>query len=210
MALNDLAREKLRILKRGEALTRQCKNCPHCDFRMSRHYRRCASCRGKVPVTCRLCEEPLTGRRTSWCESGECMDAYYMVTSSKHLRAAVFGRDHGVCAECGIDCEALEQRVNAMDQEQRNVACKILEDNGFTLNRWYGRRMLGSLWDADHVDALNEGGSSWLLGNVQTLCHPCHKEKTADQAGRKGKQRRLIGRKYLKTQEMLRLSGVTP
>jgi hypothetical protein len=38
---------------------------------------------------------------------------------------------------------------------------------------------------------------------VQTLCHPCHKIKTAEHATRKGKQRRLMGQKAVDTNRRL-------
>ena len=118
----------------------------------------------------------------------------------------VKARDHGVCAGCRLDCEAIQRRVNAMNREARQAALKVLNDNGFDVS-WIGTFTISrSLWDADHIIALKEGGST-DLDNVQTLCQPCHKDKTGEQASRRAKQVRLIGKKWRATQELLRLSG---
>jgi hypothetical protein len=36
-----------------------------------------------------------------------------------------------------------------------------------------------SLWDADHIRAVVDGGGECGLDNMQTLCVWCHREKTA-------------------------------
>jgi 5-methylcytosine-specific restriction endonuclease McrA len=45
---------------------------------------------------------------------------------------------------------------------------------GFKLS---GRR---SLWDADHIVPVSEGGGLCGLDGYRTLCIPCHKRVTAD------------------------------
>ena len=55
-------------------------------------------------------------------------------------------------------------------------------------------------WESEHELALDEGGRD-ELENLRTRCRPCHKEKTAEQAARKAKQRKLIGRKFLETRK---------
>ena len=34
-------------------------------------------------------------------------------------------------------------------------------------------------FEADHIVALRYGGAMWNLDNIQCLCRPCHREKTA-------------------------------
>lgn len=53
---------------------------------------------------------------------------------------------------------------------------------GWTLDRATG-------WDADHITPVEHGGGSCGIENFQTLCHPCHKRKTAQQAAQKAQQR---------------------
>ena len=37
--------------------------------------------------------------------------------------------------------------------------------------------------EVDHVIPLDRGGDPWDAGNLQTLCRPCHVEKTLDDRG---------------------------
>lgn len=75
-----------------------------------------------------------------------------------------------------------------------NESWVLLETLGFNRSR--------VLWEADHILPVDEGGTD-DLGNFQTLCLHCHKEKTARQA----KRRRTMGRKWRWTKKMLRLAG---
>ncbi len=136
-----------------------------------------------------MCDTELSGRRTSWC-SDECSDAYYRITSSAFLRAETFERDKGVCGYCGIDTYAIERRVKALDYLARKAAWKVLNENGFNSYQ--------SMWQADHVIPMAEGGSS-EPSNIVTSCTPCHKAKTAEQAARTAMQRKLIGQKWIDT-----------
>ena len=55
-------------------------------------------------------------------------------------------------------------------------------------NQWrHGDRV--SLWEADHVLALIEGGTHGLE-NLRTLCLPCHRRETAALAGRRARARK--------------------
>lgn len=53
---------------------------------------------------------------------------------------------------------------------------------------WTAGRTTG--WDADHITPVEHGGGSCGIENLQTLCHPCHKAKTAQQAADKAAARR--------------------
>lgn len=49
-------------------------------------------------------------------------------------------------------------------------------------------------WDLDHITPLIEGDGSlsfWQMPNLQTLCKPCHKAKTALEATERATKRRL-------------------
>lgn len=212
MPLNELARSRLANLGRRETLPERplrILRCERCGLSVRNYLAKklCQGCKAPMPEKlrpiCRLCGEPCPGRRYSWC-SDECVDAYNLVSSSAALRQATFARDRGICAVCGNDCDALQKRVNAMAYEQRGEAFVVLRENGFNVPLCR-TSSCGSLWEADHVEPIDEGGS-WEMRNVQTLCTPHHKEKTAEQAGRRARQLRLIGKKWRQTQKMLRLS----
>lgn len=212
MPLNELARSRLANLGRKGSLPRagmrmvRCPSCGEIDHR-SLCRQVCPKCGSEMPSNppniCRLCGEPCPGRRYSWC-SDEHLDAYNLISSSAALRQATFARDKGICAVCGVDCDGLQKRVDAMGYEQRGEAFAVLRENGFDVPTCR-TSFCGSLWQADHVEPLDEGGS-WALSNIQTLCTSHHKEKTAEQANRRARQLRLIGKKWRQTQKMLRLS----
>lgn len=213
MPPNDLAIQKLRRLRRGETLgysgTWRTRRCTACSIAYRKPRLTCPTCAHNdgpwPPRPCRLCEEPVPKGRVSWCGE-QCVHLYSLVTSSAYLRAKVHERDRGVCAECGLDCDAIEERLRRMTWEQKRRAAAEVSRMGFDWDPGYGGRV--SLWDADHIQALDEGGAGWDLDNVQTLCQPCHKDKTAEQAGRRGKQRRLLSRKELRARRMNRDLGL--
>jgi 5-methylcytosine-specific restriction protein A len=86
------------------------------------------------------------------------------------MRQAVWNRDKGVCANCGLDTKLLETR------------------NGSRPNI-HGRRM-GHLWQADHITPVIEGGGECDLSNLRTLCTSCHKKATAELHARLATQRK--------------------
>jgi 5-methylcytosine-specific restriction endonuclease McrA len=47
------------------------------------------------------------------------------------------------------------------------------------------RRTRRSLWDADHIVAVSEGGGECDLANLRTLCLKCHQRATAELRARK-------------------------
>lgn len=97
-------------------------------------------------------------------------------------------RDKGVCAECGLDTDALRREVTDRGsvwyrtQEQRDRLAAM----GFSPTALYG----GDFWQADHRTAVVDGGGCCGLDNLQTLCTGCHKRKTTELAQRRAAERR--------------------
>jgi 5-methylcytosine-specific restriction endonuclease McrA len=84
----------------------------------------------------------------------------------------VFARDRGVCALCSTDT------VKAYSALKRSRG--LARQQGLDL---WGLRSITSrrsLWDADHILPVAEGGGQCDLDNIRTLCLPCHREVTAD------------------------------
>lgn len=99
-------------------------------------------------------------------------------------RTAIFKRDKGVCSACGLDTGKLipELQYRCYDIDVRGA---YLARFGFPITHW--DRIARSLWEADHVVPLIEGGAD-TLENLRTLCWPCHqKESTSGAARRAGK-----------------------
>jgi 5-methylcytosine-specific restriction endonuclease McrA len=99
------------------------------------------------------------------------------------LRLKVFDRDRAVCAACGADTAALEVQ---MRREARAMAHNGPYFSGYDLAftvtgiqlRREGYLIRQSLWECDHVVPSTDGGVD-ALDNLQTLCQPCHRNKTA-------------------------------
>jgi 5-methylcytosine-specific restriction endonuclease McrA len=93
-----------------------------------------------------------------------------MRTDPGYLRDHVFRRDKGVCAECGADTVALRRDLRKLDYAARK---QFLKSWGLR----EGSRK--SLWDADHIRPVTEGGGQCDLSNMRTLCLICHRAATA-------------------------------
>jgi 5-methylcytosine-specific restriction endonuclease McrA len=86
-------------------------------------------------------------------------------TDPGYLREKVFERDKGVCAHCGIDTVKLRRDMRKLDYAARREFLK----------KWKLREgSRKSLWDADHVIPVAEGGGQCDLSNMRTLCLMCH------------------------------------
>jgi len=114
---------------------------------------------------CRWCGSAVPKGRFTFCGDA-CVHEWKLRTDPGYLRAQVFARDHGVCAQCGIDTEALRQDKRRLDYRARRQFEKD----------WGGRR---NLWDADHIMPVAEGGGECDLANMRTLCLLCHRQATA-------------------------------
>ena len=114
---------------------------------------------------CRWCGAEVPKGRFTFC--GEpCVHQWKLRTDPGYLRAQVFARDRGVCAQCGVDTEALRKDKRKLDYAARKQ-----------FEKEWGRRR--HPWDADHVVPVAEGGGECDLSNMRTLCLRCHREATA-------------------------------
>ena len=107
-----------------------------------------------------------------------CVDEYNR-SDPREARRRVRKRDRGRCANCGLDTYALKRSIKGKGSHRK------LRELGFKPRK--------SLWELDHVVPLVDGGSH-DPSNLQTLCTPCHKRKTAAEAIRRGQQRRSESR----------------
>lgn len=98
------------------------------------------------------------------------MHEWKLRTDPGYLREKVFARDKGVCAACGVDTVALRRDLRKLDYAARREFLK-------TWKLREGSRK--SLWDADHIVPVAEGGGQCDLSNMRTLCLRCHAAATA-------------------------------
>jgi 5-methylcytosine-specific restriction protein A len=93
-----------------------------------------------------------------------------MRTQPAYLREKVFERDRGICAGCSLDTIAAARKLRFSRGEGRALL----------LSHWGLRtRSRKSLWDADHIVPVIQGGGECDLSNIRTLCLRCHRAATA-------------------------------
>ena len=118
---------------------------------------------------CRWCKADTPKGRRSFC-SEVCVHEWRMRTDASYLREKVFDRDRGICAVCKIDTVMLRNDMRKLDYAARRLFLK-------KWNLREGSRK--SLWDADHVIPVAEGGGQCDLSNMRTLCLLCHRAATS-------------------------------
>ncbi|MBU2346697.1 MAG: HNH endonuclease [Gammaproteobacteria bacterium] len=126
------------------------------------------------PLCCWCGQEVPKGRR-AWC-GPECIDQYRRETDAGYLKQKVWERDHGICAQCGLDMAKLRAWYR---RQGRRGRWRNREAERYFLTRmglYDASRVIW--WDADHIVAVVEGGTN-DLANIRTLCPRCHKAETA-------------------------------
>lgn len=149
---------------------------------------------------CRWCRRETSAAAYTFCGPA-CVHEWKLRSDAGYLRGALFERDRGVCVTCGTDTVRLAARVRALVPCRdsgagyagtggvepvfaRHVA--LLKARGYDVGR--------SLWAADHILPVAEGGGQCDLHNIQTLCVPCHKAKSRAET-----QRRALARRAART-----------
>lgn len=131
---------------------------------------------------------------------------------------AVFARDRGVCACCGLDTTRIKPWLESVPfASMQNAGTDYgtvdrfvaAVSNGDLLGRHRSRALvlLGRLWgvvlthgahfaEIDHVVPIAEGGGD-ELSNLQTLCRKCHTRATAELKGRLARRpTKAVGRGF--------------
>lgn len=131
--------------------------------------------RARVVGYCTWCGRKVPKGKRYWC-SQKCVDEYLVRKDPSYARRPVERRDKGVCSKCGTDTWRVQKRINQCRRRIRLKDWSKYKRRVSKLTRWDGNR--SSQWDMDHVCEVRDGGGSCGLDNLQTLCIPCHKEKT--------------------------------
>ena len=120
---------------------------------------------------CRWCNLEVPKGRLTFC-SAWCVEEWRLRSDPGYLREKVLERDRGVCAGCGVDCLHAERQLKRLRGAARLKA----------LLAWglRGPAPRKSLWDADHIVPVVEGGGECDLQNIRTLCLKCHRAATAE------------------------------
>ena len=134
---------------------------------------------------CRWCDlEILAKRRRTFC-SDFCVHQWRLRSDPGYLRDQVFARDGGRCAICAADTVAIFAALKRSRGSAREAGLRV-----YGLPSIKARR---SLWDADHILPVAEGGGQCDLDNLRTLCLLCHREETAQLLVRLRASRARIG-----------------
>ena len=119
---------------------------------------------------CRWCNLEVPPRRFTFC-SDWCVHEWRLRTNPGYLREQVFVRDRGICALCHVDARTAYFDLKRSRGTHRE---KLLAHWGLTrINR-------KTLWDADHIVPVVEGGGECDLANIRTLCLICHRNQTVE------------------------------
>lgn len=152
---------------------------------------------------CRFCRRETSSARSTFC-SPQCVHEHKLRTQPGYVRECVFARDKGICAVCRVDTEAILAELRSLARKRtRTAGLPAVPTTGKTRVRRKGkgktrnpeppphvlallvklgypvhRYRTGSLWDADHIRPVAEGGGECGLDNYQSLCFPCHHRKS--------------------------------
>jgi len=137
---------------------------------------RCAYCGGELSRASRAKEV-----QSTYC-SRECVENGRLkrggMYSSSRIREQVFALEGGICSLCGINAYALYTRILALQPAERlNALCNAnwrLPKSAEALERLLQDPKEGDFWNADHINAVKEGGGGCNLDNLRTICVPCH------------------------------------
>lgn len=149
---------------------------------------------------CRWCSKEVPAGRRSFCGK-ECIHEWKIRSQPGYARKQVFKRDGGMCKLCSLDTEKIVKRLESIyytvtyRRSDYEAALLELEEIAGSYPwavpknfRYNGN--LRSLWHADHIKPVVEGGGECGLDNLRTLCVPCHKKETKALAARRADQKR--------------------
>jgi 5-methylcytosine-specific restriction enzyme A len=119
---------------------------------------------------CRWCSLEVPRGRYTFC-SEYCVHEWKLRSQPAYLREKVLSRDHGVCSSCRVDTQTAYLRLRRSRGSGRR-----------TLLQFWGlkKHSRKSLWDADHIQPVAEGGGECDLANIRTLCLRCHRTATME------------------------------
>jgi len=157
---------------------------------------------------CRLCKKPCPENDRFWC-SEECLRRSLTASHGSFVRAQLFERDNGICAECGVNAAQMDNALARLGSDLLHpllmtihpMIVKTLRTEGWTNVKLRGRGSypdavkFSSCWEAHHIQSVIAGGGECGIENYRTLCFMCHKKVSAEQARMRAHIRRLKKRK---------------
>lgn len=148
---------------------------------------------------CRWCRNEVSPPKRTFCGS-LCSHEWRIRSNTKYLRQKVYERDRGVCAVCKMDTRLQKIKI---ENEQTNAMsrCKVFDHaplfnwrSDTEYNEFLKQERITpyeaekSLWHADHIKEVADGGGLSGFNGFATLCIRCHKSKSKTSM----KERRLL------------------
>jgi 5-methylcytosine-specific restriction endonuclease McrA len=131
---------------------------------------------------CRWCSLEVPPRRFTFC-SDWCVHEWRLRSDPGYLREQVLKRDRGICAICRTDTRASYGELRRARGTHR---LRLLA-------KWGLKRLTRkTLWDADHILPVVEGGGECDLQNLRTLCLLCHRQQTIELRRRLASSRTIL------------------
>lgn len=132
---------------------------------------------------CRWCQQPIKPPRKSFC-SDKCSHELQLRISPSYVRYCLKKRDKEICAICHLDCRALRIKLRALYKTNKNEWLFLIKKYKIPKGRRHK-----SLWDADHIVPVSEGGGLCDLSNYRILCISCHRIETAKLRARRKRKK---------------------
>ncbi len=134
-------------------------------------------------LLCRWCGKEVSPPRRTFC-CDDCVHEWRIRSSTKYMREHIYIRDCGICNKCGTDTRRIRLQIEDKRAElfasYRKLWEESLEWTEFLKEtKLTKKEVWKSLWHADHIIEVKNGGGQSGLENIQTLCLWCHKQKTA-------------------------------
>ena len=94
----------------------------------------------------------------------------------------MFAIEGGVCTMCNVAAHELFKQIKALQPAERlNKLLQAgwrLPSSGKAMENLLNDPKEGDFWQVDHIEAVAEGGGGCGIGNLRTLCVPCHQSET--------------------------------
>jgi len=145
--------------------------------------------------SCGLSKDLWTRRKDWRCCSVKCTTEYqkmYIAYGWKDLRFKALMRDKFICSHCGKEPEYVEERCwwqegfeDFKNRLEKDFIVKSYSQESRLIGDRYRKFWFAKIPDAsqlvgDHIIPISLGGAEFDINNVQTLCKPCNKIKTAN------------------------------
>jgi hypothetical protein len=126
-------------------------------------------------------------------------------------RKIVYERDRSRCAACGLVVDDLIAYMMlcgdvpsfgvTRDPSRPDWRGMFRDASNALGEGWNVSRNAGQLWDVDHIKGVEHGGIN-VLDNLQTLCVPCHRAKSAAASGSRARSKRIRAKEGPKARAM--------